>query len=320
MLTSRSAVYLSGDFRLTYPWGHRDDPRVQKLVPIFRLGWSALVSFAGVAKTTWGLDVGDWISEQLQDIEMDAKFEELPKRLLSADAWLSRVSGDRSLVFSIVGFIGRRPVSMVVSNFMNINGHIFDPIKPGLKKSDSRPKEPEVKVAGDRGAVRDEDIKQLKKMLVANCPPLEVQAAIATVNGEAANRSRTISKACITGHLLPTGAAEVMPHTVDVWGEYLPGFVKRDLAAQGIRGFNRKVDQNGNQLSPKWRGMTATRARGPRRRQEAAVTIHAIGNVEGPPLTGGTSGYKTGNSQAFWKVAGKDESDRYTFQINWSKD
>lgn len=317
MLTSRSAVYLSGDFLLTYRWGHRDDPRVQKLVPVFRLGWSALVSFAGIAKTKGGLDVGDWISEQMQDIEMHAKFEELPKRLLTADAWLSRVSGDRSLVFSIVGFIGRRPVATVISNFTDINGHVFDPLKPRLKRSDSKPKEPEVRLAGDRRAVRVEDINRLKKMLSTKCSPLEVQAALASANAEAANRSSTISEACITGHLSPTGRAEVMPHAVGVWGEYLPGFVKRDLAAQGIVGFNRKVDQNGNILSPKWRGMTSTRVQGPRRSQQATATIHAIGNVEGPPMSNGRSGNKTGSSNVFWKVAGEDEPDRYNFEIKW---
>ena len=52
MLISRSAVYLSGDFRLTYAGGRwwSDRLNVQKLVPVFKFGWSALVSFTGVAE------------------------------------------------------------------------------------------------------------------------------------------------------------------------------------------------------------------------------------------------------------------------------
>ena len=51
---------------------------------------------------------------------MDAKFEELPRRLLAADAWLSKLSDNYPLAFSIVGFIDRRPVAMVISNFTDI--------------------------------------------------------------------------------------------------------------------------------------------------------------------------------------------------------
>lgn len=98
VLTSRTSVYLSGDFRLTYPGGHtKDDPDIQKLILIFTYEWSALVSFAGVAQTSKGLDVGDWVWQQLDSIAMEARFAELPRKLLTADNWLEQSNGLPSL-------------------------------------------------------------------------------------------------------------------------------------------------------------------------------------------------------------------------------
>ena len=78
MLTSRSAVYLSGDFRLTYLGaGWSDDLNTQKIVPVIKYEWCALVAFTGVAITS-GTDVGDWLSEQMDRIPINARFEELP--------------------------------------------------------------------------------------------------------------------------------------------------------------------------------------------------------------------------------------------------
>jgi hypothetical protein len=54
MLTSRTAVYLSGDFRLSTLDGKpiADNHDTQKLLPIFRRDWSALVAYTGLAKRT----------------------------------------------------------------------------------------------------------------------------------------------------------------------------------------------------------------------------------------------------------------------------
>ncbi len=58
LMTSRQAVYLSGDFCLFYPNENKSitDVTVQKLIPVGRYDWNALVSFCGIAKTTAGLD------------------------------------------------------------------------------------------------------------------------------------------------------------------------------------------------------------------------------------------------------------------------
>src|SRR3712207_824505 len=130
MLTSRSAAYLSGDFRLSRLDRHgrptgwvTDDPRSQKLIPVIRRGWSALVTFTGVAVTPQGQSVGDWIAEQTQAIPMAAYFGELPTALLAADGWLAGVIGYRELTFSVVAFVGRRPYAMLVSNREDLDGH-----------------------------------------------------------------------------------------------------------------------------------------------------------------------------------------------------
>ena len=118
MLTSEYAVYLSGDFRLTYKTGSiTDDYNTQKLIPVFKFGWGALVSFAGIAKTSNGLDVGDWIAKQLHNIPMKAKVETLSKALLESNTWLSKISPHQPFIVSVVGFSGRRPFATVLSNF-----------------------------------------------------------------------------------------------------------------------------------------------------------------------------------------------------------
>jgi hypothetical protein len=73
-LTTRNAVYLSGDFRLTYTQGQKrwfeDNFDSQKLIPIVKYGWCGLVAFCGVAKLPNGRQVGDWIAEQVRAEDM----------------------------------------------------------------------------------------------------------------------------------------------------------------------------------------------------------------------------------------------------------
>src|SRR5262245_37871136 len=102
MLSSRSGVFLSGDFRLSFldkggrPTGRfSDDTQTQKLIPVIKFGWNALVAFTGVASRSHIPDVGEWIATELQAIPMKAGFDELPIRLLAADEWLKDVLDDR---------------------------------------------------------------------------------------------------------------------------------------------------------------------------------------------------------------------------------
>jgi hypothetical protein len=52
MLVSRSKVYLTGDFRLTYKDSKKtwweDNLDTQKLIPVVKLGWNAFSADVGV--------------------------------------------------------------------------------------------------------------------------------------------------------------------------------------------------------------------------------------------------------------------------------
>jgi hypothetical protein len=314
MLASRSTVFLSGDFRITFlgtgRW--RDDVRVQKLVPIFRFGWSALVAFTGIAASHQVGDVGDWISRELQDIDEDAGFQALPEKLLNANVWLSAESGYRRLAFSVVGFVGRRPYVMSISNFMDLDGRVFEPPLPALKQFDKRPKQVGVWVAGDRNAVTPEEVERLTRMLREGRPVPEIHAALAEVNRDAAGRSVMISPECVTGHLLASGSAAVSPHGIEDKVEYVPGFVQRELAAKGITGLKLKVGEDGKPLPPRWVAMTA-RIHGKRRRRQIVATLHVFRNVEELLKTGETPR----NWTVFAKRAGESEPEFYSIDVTW---
>jgi hypothetical protein len=320
MLTSTSAVYLSGDFCLTYS-GKREktNPCVQKLVPVVRLRWSALVSFAGIAQTSDGLDVGNWIAEQMQDIPMGAYFGELPRRLLTADTWLRKVPPkDRRLTFSIVGFYGRhkRPVTMIISSFMDNNEHITS-LQPQLKQYTLRSKKPTLRALPDPKAIIPEERSKLEKMVTAKhgfrdiSVYRDINAELADLNATIAQRSSGISQSCVVGHLLKSGSADVIPYRVDMWGEYVPDFVKRHLTAIGVDSIKRKVDGNGRPLPPKWRSMSAKvqNIQG----NDVAVVIHGFANLEEELLL---SGVLPNNTQIFTKTVEENEPDRYNFQVN----
>src|SRR5215467_3416262 len=130
VLTSKDAVYLTGDFRLTSIKDQSalpDSYDTQKLIPVIRHGWAALIAYMGVASAPPLIsDMGQWIVEQMDSIPLDGSFPELSKRLLSFNLWLGRIRGDRRIAFSVVGFWNQRPFTMLISNFLDSNGNIVD--------------------------------------------------------------------------------------------------------------------------------------------------------------------------------------------------
>src|SRR5215471_8873685 len=99
MLTSKDAVFLSADFRLTSATDGAalpDSYNTQKLIPVIRQEWSALVAYMGVAYAPPLItDMGQWISEQVGSIPSDGDPSELSKRLVALNASLERIRGDR---------------------------------------------------------------------------------------------------------------------------------------------------------------------------------------------------------------------------------
>jgi hypothetical protein len=286
-----------------------DDPRVQKLIPVLKYRWSALVSFAGLAAAPGIPDVGDWLSNQMDQIDMDARVTALENKLLEANEWLKRVNSQWPVAFTVVGFANNRPFSMLISNAMDLHGQFFNPLLSELKVFPHRPKEPEARPIGDLRAVTSEELKKLRSMLVKNHKPLEIQAAMADVNVAAAKRSATISGQCVTGHLLLNGAAEVIPHGVDPKVEYLPRFVQRYFTANGILGVVPKVGQDGKPLPPGWEGMTA-KVQGRGRENMVVATIHSFRNVQEAIV-----GQLPHNVHIAIRVAEENEPRQVTFEI-----
>src|SRR5262245_14400551 len=100
--TSRHAVYVTGDFRMTTRnRPAADNLNVQKLIPVVKLGWCGIVAFSGVGRTSSGLDVGGWIVDQVRDEHPDEHIAHFLERLKSADRWLARLP-DKERYLSIV--------------------------------------------------------------------------------------------------------------------------------------------------------------------------------------------------------------------------
>src|SRR5262249_15734972 len=128
MLTSKDAVYLSGDFRITSIKDQAalpDSYDTQKVIPVIRRSWAALIACMGVASARGVVsDVGQWIGEQMDSISLDGSFSELSRRLLRFNLFLGKIRGDRRIAFSVVGFWNERPFMMLISNFVDSKGHI----------------------------------------------------------------------------------------------------------------------------------------------------------------------------------------------------
>ena len=184
MLTSKNAVYLSGDFRLTYPdtGSFTDNLDTQKLIPVIRFGWGALIAYTGVANAPAPFrDMGDWVSAQMDSIPMTGSINELLKWLLVADSWLTKVSSETRLAFSVVGFIQRKPFMILMSNFLDLDGHITQP-RSHLEVLQRRPKQPEVRIVGDTKAVQPDDINQLGLLLQQCVDRQVIRETLAQVN------------------------------------------------------------------------------------------------------------------------------------------
>jgi len=159
MLTSRDAVYLSGDFRLTSIQENvalPDSYDTQKLIPVIRRDWAALIAYMGVASAPPLVsDVGQWIVEQMDLIPFDGNFSELSRRLLKFNLLLGKIREDRRIVFSVVGFWNQRPFVMLLSNFLDSNGRVIE-AGPQLKAYLRRSNQPEVSPASRNNEKRPE--------------------------------------------------------------------------------------------------------------------------------------------------------------------
>lgn len=313
MLTSRNAVYLSGDFRLTRLDTGRttDDHNTQKLIPVIRYGWGALIAYTGVASAPPFIhDTGNWILSQMDAIPANGGSDEVVKRLLNANDWLSKVPGLHRLAFSVVGFVQRQPFMMLISNFSDLDGNVFKP-RRRLEVFQRKPKQVEVRLAGDINAVLKEEKNQLERLLQQNADRQLIRTTLAEINAKASQRTNSISQECVTGYLLPSGAMEIGPHGIDDQKPYMPAFVIRDFVKNGIIGTELKYDEDGKTLPPRWVGMTA-RIENTRNNGRTVMLLHVLRNV-GRPIG---DGIKRDSHTVLWKIAGPNEPRSYTVAMS----
>jgi hypothetical protein len=285
VLTSKDAVYLSGDFRLTSIKDQAalpDSYDTQKLIPVIRHGWSALIAYMGVASAPPLMsDMGQWIVEQVDSIPLNGSFSEVPKRLLKLNSWLGRIRGDRRIALSVVGFWNQRPSMMLISNFLDLHGRITE-AGPQLRAYLRRPSQPEVHAVG---TVRPDVFERvrLERLLQASSSrrlvPHLIRQAVAEINANVARRSRgSISQECVTGYLLRSGSAAIGAHGLPENAACFPDWVRRDLEKGGVVGFEPAAHQAGKSVPAQWKETTTTILNG------TIVRIHEIANTGKPIL------------------------------------
>lgn len=286
MLTSRDAVYLSGDFRLVALDRQAplpDSYDTQKLIPVIRHEWSALVAYMGIQSAPPLIaDMGQWLAEQIDALSPDAPFSELSTRLLALNRWLGSIHGDRRVAISVVGFRDRRPFMTLLSNFLDLQGRV-SAAGPQLHAYSRTPTQPEVRSAGTRGPDVFERVR-LVRMMQANASrgvvPRMIRQAVAEINASVARRSNgSISEACVSGFLLRSGAAAIGGHGIPEHAACFPNWLQRDLERGGITAFASLASVD--RMTPvQWRGTTA------RVVSDTTQRTHHLANAGAPLLDG----------------------------------
>jgi hypothetical protein len=285
ILTSKDAVFLSGDFRLTSIKDQAalpDSYDTQKLIPVIRHGWAAMIAYMGVASAPPLIsDMGQWIVEQMDSIPPDGSFSEISRRLLKLNTWLGGIRGDRRIALSVVGFWNQRPSLMLISNFLDLNGRITEG-GPQLRAYLRRSNQPEVHAIG---TVRPDIFERvrLERLLQVSSSrrlvPHLIREAVAGINADVARRSRgSISEECVTGYLLRSGSAAIGAHGIPDNAACLPNWVRRDLARGGLIGFEPVAAQEGKTVHVQWKETTTTILNG------TIVRVHEIANAGKPIL------------------------------------
>src|SRR5262249_27380877 len=264
MLTSKQAVYLSADFRLTFVKDGTaipDNYNTQKLIPVIRHDWAALIAYMGVASAPPLINnMGQWIVDQVQSVPIDGSFLELSNRLQALDTSLRDIRGDRRVAFSVVGFRKQTPFMMLVSNFRDFD-HQTAEAGSCLRTYLRSPNQPEVRSVG---SVRPDVFERvrLERLLRASTSrrlvPHLTRQALAETNANAAQRSNSsVSKECVSGYLLRSGIAEIGVHGIPENAPCFPNWVRRDLERAGVTRFEATENLECKGLPVQWRRMTA---------------------------------------------------------------
>ena len=285
ILTSKDGVYVSADFRLTSVRDGvplPDSYDTQKLIPVIRRDWAALIAYMGVASAPPLIkDMGQWIVDQMDSIPFDGDLLEISKRLLTLNTSLGQIRGDRRVAFSVVGFQKTRPFMMLVSNFVDFDRQSAE-AGPCLTTYLRRPNQPEVRSIG---SVRPDVFERvrLERLLragsVRGSVPQLTRQAVAEINASAAQRSKgSISSECVSGYLLRSGVAEIGGHGIPENAPCFPTWVRQDLEKAGVIGFDCAEYREGSSLPVQWRGMTSRILNG------TIVRVYRVANAGKPVL------------------------------------
>jgi hypothetical protein len=249
-LVTPKDVYQCSDFRLTYTDRpeHYTDVEAQKIIVLSTLKWSALVQFAGVAKTSTGFDTTEWLAELVLRVQPNASIQFIVSELLAVGR--QHIGGAKHS-FVACGFEGEDPFIILVSDFQSLpDTRKFFPA-PKWTFSTSNQKHISFATGSGAACVKAGDLRRLVTVARRH-PPAVVQQNLASVNKAVAENREAkdlVSESCFTGHLRRDGAGELIPHDVNPGGEYLPGFALRTLS-RGTRRMDlkAKVDSEGRPL------------------------------------------------------------------------
>jgi tetratricopeptide (TPR) repeat protein len=220
----------------------------QKIIVLSTLEWSALVQFAGVAKTSTGFDTTEWLADLVLRLQPNASIQFIVSELLAVGR---QHIGEAKHSFVVSGFEGENAFIILVSNFQCLPDTRKFFTAPKWTFSTSNQKHVAFATGSGAACVKAGDLRSLVTV-ARRYPPSIVQQNLAAVNKAVAKNPEakdSVSESCFTGHLRHDGAGELIPHDVNPGGEYLPGFALRTLS-RGTRRMDlkAKVDSEGSPL------------------------------------------------------------------------
>lgn len=182
----------------------------------------------------------------------------------------------------MTGFIQRHPFLAVITNCEDADGTPLPDRLPRLVAYKRKAKTPEVRALGSGAtSIRKEELARLRDLLTRH-DPAAFEDELSQLNALVAARNESVSAQCVVGRMDAGGNGAVRPMSIDFSGGYMPDFVRRQMAAAGILGFETKFDSEGKALPQAWIGMTIKRT-GVVGHGAIAGVMHAFRNA-GPAI------------------------------------
>jgi tetratricopeptide (TPR) repeat protein len=267
-VTTDRRLFQCADYRLVnWHTGEALETETQKIFLFNAFGWTATVCFTGVARTHTGVDVGQWLGKLQGSISMDDSFDDLLQGLKGANQWLQQLPKNyhRRLSFSVGAFVETTPVYALVTNHRASSAPHDSQVAESLSIRTTQPANAKAYVAGRTDKVFPAESHRLEELARAGVDEDRMHEALANLNRTVAGRTDWVSEACITSHLLITGAGDVRVHDPEGTREYTHPFPSS--VAEGI---TRVLDDH---FPDGWRSRSATTGRSATSEKEHKVRI-----------------------------------------------